>query len=329
MATQTLDIYFIDVEGGQSTLIVTPRGESLLVDTGFAANGFGDASNRGRDAQRIVAAVRAAGLKRIDYLLTTHFHADHDGGVTDVMAQIPIETFIDHDNVLPEAEQGVRGTLEAFRAYAAARAKARRHIVAKAGDRIPLKDMHAVIVSSAGRVIEKPILGPRKPNAVCAASAISAQEVYENPRSTGFVLQFGQFRFLDVGDLTGKPLFDLVCPMNLIGEVDAYLVAHHGGPDAADPATFAAFKPRIAVVNNGSTKGGAADMFTLLHRLTGLDVWQLHRSQNAGAENFADERIANLDEATSHWIKLSANADGSFSVTNARTGMVQQYWKVQ
>ena len=329
MATQTLDIYFIDVEGGQSTLIVTPRGETLLVDTGFAANGFEDTSNRGRDAQRIVAAVRDAGLKRIDYLLTTHFHADHDGGVTDVMAQIPIDTFIDHDSVPPEAEKASRGTLEAFQAYAAARAKARRHIVAKAGDRIPLKDMPAVIVSSAGKTVEKPIIGPRKPNAACAASAIPAQEVYENPRSTGFVLQFGEFRFLDVGDLTGKPLFDLVCPMNLIGEVDAYLIAHHGGPDAADPATFAAFKPRIAVLNNGSTKGGAADTFRLLHRLSGFDVWQLHRSRNAGAENFADERIANLDEATSHWIKLSANADGSFRVTNARTGMLQQYPKIR
>jgi len=131
MATQTLDIYFIDVEGGQSTLIVTPRGESLLVDTGFAANGFDDTSNRGRDGQRIVAAVRAAGLKRIDYLLTTHFHADHDGGVTDVMAQIPIETFIDHDNVLPEAEQGGRGTLEAFWAYAAARIRKRSAAAAR------------------------------------------------------------------------------------------------------------------------------------------------------------------------------------------------------
>jgi len=329
MTAKTLDIYFIDVEGGQSTLIVTPRGESLLVDTGFAANGFDDTSNRGRDAQRIVAVVRAAGLKRIDYLLTTHFHADHDGGVTDVMAQIPIETFIDHDNVLPEAEQGSPGTLEAFRAYAAARAKARRHIIAKAGDRLPLKHMHAVIVSSAGKVIDKPILGPPKPNAVCAPSPMAAQDIYENPRSTGFVLQFGKFRFLDAGDLTGKPLFDLVCPLNLIGEVDAYLVAHHGGPDAADPATFAGFNPRIVLLNNGSTKGGAADMFRLLHRLTGFDVWQLHRSLNADSENFADERIANLDEATSHWIKLSANADGSFRVTNARTGIVLQYRKAR
>src|SRR5213593_309856 len=108
MPATTLDIYFIDVEGGQSTLIVTPRGEALLVDTGFAANGFNDTSNRGRDARLIIAAARDAGLKRIDYLLTTHFHADHDGGVTDVVAQIPIDTFIDHGTVPPEDERGVR-----------------------------------------------------------------------------------------------------------------------------------------------------------------------------------------------------------------------------
>src|SRR5215471_5639995 len=143
-AAKTLDIYFIDVEGGQSTLIVTPEGESLLVDTGFAGQGFNDTvTNHGRDARRIIATARDAGLQRIDYLLITHFHPDHDGGVFDVAAQIPIDTFIDHDTVPDDADRGVPGTLDAYKLYVAVRDKARRHIVAKPGDRIPLKNVEA------------------------------------------------------------------------------------------------------------------------------------------------------------------------------------------
>jgi competence protein ComEC len=323
-AAKTLDIYFIDVEGGQSTLIVTPAGESLLVDTGFAGDTFNDNTKSGRDPKRILAAIRDAGLNRIDYLLITHFHEDHDGGVVDIASQVPIDTFIDHDNVSSEAEQGLRGTLKAFEAYAAVRAKGRRHIVAKPGDRIPLRGVNAVVVSSGGKTITNAVKGEGVTNATCG-SIVPAQEAIENPRSTGFVLQFGDFRFLDLGDLAGQPLFDLVCPKDLIDSVDVYLIAHHGGPDSADPATFGAFRPRVAILNNGVTKGGGAATFKMLHSLSGFDVWQLHRTQNQGAENFADERIANLDVTTSHWIKLSAEENGSFRVTNGRTGVTKSY----
>src|SRR6266699_2202106 len=155
-AAKTLDIDFIDVEGGQSTLIVTPAGQSLLVDTGFAANGFNHTSNRGRDPRRIVAAARSAGIKRIDFLLITHFHADHDGGVVDLATQIPIDTFIDHGDVPAEAEQGVNGTLDAFNAYAAVRARG-HHLQPKPGDRLPLKGVAAYVVSSAGESLTKAI----------------------------------------------------------------------------------------------------------------------------------------------------------------------------
>jgi hypothetical protein len=104
------------------------------------------------------------------------------------------------------------------------------------------------------------------------------------------------------------------------------LVAHHGGADAAVPATFAAFKPRIAIMNNGVKKGGALVTYEYLHQVQGLeDVWQAHRSEAAGKENYAESRIANLDESTAHWIKLSANDDGSFRVQNGRTGNWQTY----
>jgi competence protein ComEC len=326
---RTLDIYFIDVEGGQSTLLVMPARQTLLVDAGFPGSGTflskpGE-PRRARDARRVAAAARDAGVARIDYLLITHFHADHDGGVVELAQLMPIHTFIDHGSVVPEAEQSVPGTLDAFNAYAAVRATG-RHLEPKVGDRLPLAGIDATVVSSQGSTIVRPVAGEGGRNPACAPSARDPQEPHENPRSTGIRVQFGKFRFLDVGDLTGKPLFALACPDDLIGPVDVYLVAHHGGADAADPATFAAFMPRVAIVNNGATKGGAPEMLARLRHVRGLeDVWQLHRAGTPGAENFADERIANLDERTAHWIKVSANEDGSFRVMNARTGVEKSY----
>jgi len=333
-ARRTLDIYFIDVEGGQSTLMVTPAGESFLIDTGFAGDGAfqskaGD-PRRARDAQRIAAAARDAGVTRIDYLLITHFHADHDGGVVELAQLLPIGTFIDHGGVLPEAEARVAGTLDALAAYSAVRAKG-RHLEPAPGERLPLKGVTAIVVSSGGATVREPLAGSSRQsahgaNAACGPTAPPAQEPTENPRSTGVRLEFGRFRFLDVGDLSGAPLFALACPRNLVGPVDVYLVAHHGGPDAADPATFAAFRPRVAIVNNGAVKGGAPETFATLHAVPGLaDVWQLHRSMNDGARNFAHDRIANLDETTAHWIKVRAREDGSFVVTNGRTGESKGY----
>jgi competence protein ComEC len=329
-ARSTLDIYFIDVEGGQSTLVATPAGEALLVDTGFPGPGGGfDAAPgdpaKARDAQRILAAARDAGVTQIDFLLTTHFHADHDGGVVELAQLLPIRTFVDHGRVLPDAEENVAGTLRAFEAYAGVRARG-RHLEPVPGDRLPLKGVEAVVVSAARAALDKPLAGAAGRTAGCATEAPAAQEPHENPRSTGIRLQFGRFRFLDLGDLTGPPLYALACPENKVGPVDVYLVAHHGGVDAADPATFAAFRPRVSIVNNGAVKGGAPELFKTLHASPDAgDAYQLHRSQNAGVENFADERIANLDTSTAHWIKVSANADGSFAVTNGRTGATKRY----
>jgi beta-lactamase superfamily II metal-dependent hydrolase len=327
-ARTTLDIYLVDVEGGQSTLFATPAGESLLVDTGFPSDGTfaslpGDPA-RARDAQRILAAARDAGVTRIDYLLTTHFHADHDGGVVELAQLLPIGTFVDHGTVLPAAES-VPGTLKAYERYASVRAKG-RHLEPAPGDRLPLKGVDAIVVSAAGSTIAKPLAGAGGRTAGCAPTAPRAEEPNENPRSTGFQLRFGQFRVLDVGDLTGPPLFALACPDRLVGPADVYLVAHHGGADAADAATIAAFRPRVAVLNNGAMKGGAPETFATLHAVSGLDdVWQLHRSQRPGAQNFADDRIANLDESTAYWIKVSAREDGSLTVTNGRTGASKSY----
>jgi competence protein ComEC len=316
-SARPLDIYFIDVEGGQATLVVSGD-QSLLIDAGYGGRGA-------RDAERILTAARDAHIDRIDYLLITHFHADHDGGVVELSQLLPIGTFIDHDTVPAAAEQNVAGTLAMFEAYAAVRAKG-RHLVPRAGDRLPLKGVDAAVVSASGSTISRPLRGAGKKTAGCDAAATPAQEVHENPRSTGFRLRFGSFTFLDLGDLSGAPLFALACPASLVGPVDVYLVAHHGGVDAADAATFAAFAPRVAIVNNGANKGGAPNVFRALRQASELeDVWQLHRSQVNESENFADERIANLDETTAHWLKLTAKQDGSFTVTNGRSGATKAY----
>jgi len=316
-AGQRLEIYFIDVEGGQSTLIVAPSGESLLVDTGYAGNG-------GRDAGRIVAAAKAAGLTKIDHLLITHFHGDHVGGVPELAKQLPIGAFVDHGGPPDKPDPRV---LEPFRAYAAVRGSG-RHVLDKPGDRIPVSGLDVQVVSSATEVIGMPLDGGGQPNPLCEPAPRPAAEPLENPTSTGIHLRYGRFRFLDLGDLSGVPFYRLFCPANRLGPVDLLLVPHHGGADIASPAMFA-LRPRVAIMNNGWTKGGSPEAYEALHEAVasrGLqDVWQVDKSSNAGVRNFADERIANLDERTGHWIKVSATEDGAFTVTNGRTGEAKTY----
>jgi competence protein ComEC len=323
---KTLDIYFIDVEGGQSTLIVSPEGETLLIDTGFASSAPNTAApgiESSSHASRIVAAAKDAGAKQIDYLLITHFHGDHMGGAAELAELMPIKTFVDH-GTLAQSEQSPR-SMPAFEAYASVRAKG-RHLQPKPGDKLRLKGVDATIVSSAAQVLKLPVEGNGKPNAACRTATRPAEDLGENARSTGLVLRWGKFRFLDIGDLTTRPLYDIVCPKDLIGPVDVYLVAHHGGADAAEPATLSSFKPRVSIVNNGAKKGGALKLLEFLKsdKLAG-DVYQLHRAEAGGAANVVDTRVANLDESTAHWIKVSANKDGSFKVTNGRTGQNTVY----
>jgi competence protein ComEC len=326
--SKAVDIYFIDVEGGQSTLIKLPDGQTLLVDAGFSGDGtFGSSAgdtSTARDPQRILEVAKLAGVSRLDYLLVTHYHGDHVGGVPELAQLLPIGTFIDHGSVTDDAEK-VAGTMAMYRAYLSVRAKG-QHLEPKPGARLPLAGVDVTIVSSAGAILGKPLAGAAPgATAGCTPAGVPAQETTENPRSLGFLLQFGRFRFLDVGDLTDAPLFSLACPSDRIGQVDVYLVAHHGGADASDPALFHALKPRAAILNNGAVKGGAPATLKTLHGLSGTETWQLHRSEVAGAENAAADHIANLNVATAHWIHLRAHPDGSFAVTNGRTGAIKSY----
>ena len=310
-----LEIHVIDVEGGQATLIVPPSGESMLVDTGYV--GF-----NGRDADRIAAVVRQAGLSQIDYLVVTHYHADHVGGVPALAARVPIRTFVDHG---PTVEQGDQPAL-LYQAYLATRAKG-RHVLARPGDTLPIAGLDVRVVSAAGDLITTPLPGAGQPNTLCRDYTPGDPDPTENARSVGMVLTFGRFRMLDLGDLTWNKEHDLVCPNNLLGTVDVYLTTHHGLNLSGPAVLVHAVHPRVAVMNNGPRKGGMPSAWRIIRDSPGLeDLWQLHYAVDGGADhNVAETFIANIDDTTAHEIRISAQRNGSFEVTNGRNGHSKMY----
>jgi beta-lactamase superfamily II metal-dependent hydrolase len=306
-AAKTVDLYLIDVEGGQATLVVAPSGQSLLIDTGYT--GFG-----GRDALRIAAAAKEAGVKRIDTLLITHFHDDHVGGVANLLDRLPVTTFLDHG---PSIE-----TKDYPAPYATAFAKGQHRVIA-AGDKIPVRDLDVTVVAAGGKAIG----GKGEPNPYCAGipQSQSDLEAGENSQSAGVVIQFGKFRFADLGDLTWNKELALLCPENRVGKIDLYLTTHHGGESSKAVWGMA---PRVAVMNNGPSKGGDPLGWKNVKASPGLeDLWQLHFALAGGKEtNVPDTFIVNVDanDQGKH-LKVSALADGSFTVTNPRNKFSKTY----
>jgi hypothetical protein len=262
-------------------------------------------------------------VTRIDYFISSHYHADHLGGVLELAQLLPIGTFVDHAAPSDTAEKIVPGTLALYAAYDALRAKG-KHVRPAAGDVLTIDGVQAVVVA-IDSAPTPPLAGAGAPNAACTSGVVPAQESTENPRSLAVALEYGRFRLLDPGDLTGAPLHALVCPVDRIGPVSALVAAHHGGADGADPALYAALKPLVAIMSNGARKGGQAATLDLIRATPTVDGWQLHTSLSRGAQNMPDARIANLDSTTSAWLKLSARRDGSFTVTNGRTGETKAY----
>src|SRR2546422_8106300 len=341
--SKPLDIYVIDVEGGNVTLFVSPSGESLLIDTGNA----GPAA--ARDAGRILAAIKDAGLQQIDHLIITHWHGDHFGGLAELASHTTIREFIDHGpNVQPAA--GADEFLEKTYPFLYAKAK---HTVAKPGDKIPMAGLDVRVVTSAGQTIKTPLPGAGAPNPYCA-NFKAGENNAEDPQSVGTHITFGKFRTVHLGDLTRNKEFELVCPKNRLGTVDVLLGLHHGQASSNSEVLVHAVRPRVAIMNNGTRKGGQPEVMKTLHSSPGLeDLWQMHFSQLSGQEytvpgmfiaNVLDEPSAAIAVApiaapqpapdappapvhngTAYWIKVSAGEDGSFTVTNGRNGFTKRY----
>jgi beta-lactamase superfamily II metal-dependent hydrolase len=325
-ASRNLQIYWIDAEGGAATLIVAPGGASLLVDT---ANRTPD----DRDAKRIFAAAQKAGLQKIDMLLTTHFHSDHIGGMAALAKMIPIGMYLDHGESVEMARPQVAASYKAY----VEQSEGKRRIL-KAGDSIPLQGVDIQVIESAGQAIAKALSGGAQgtppagsPNAACADFQPHGVEPDpDNDQSVGFVLQFGKFRFIDMGDLTWNYEQKLVCPNNLIGKIDLYQTTHHGLDRSNSPQFVWAIQPKVVVMNNGPRKGGPASVFDVLRKSPGLeDIWQGHLALGTPKEVNTDEKmIANLGttaECQGNLLEVSVDPNGQYTVTNARNGFSKTY----
>src|SRR5262245_26883112 len=273
-AGKPLEIYVVDVEGGNATLFAAPSGESVLIDTGNPGAGAA------RDADRIMAAVKDAGLKQIDHLITTHYHGDHVGGLSELAKRITIREFIDHGaNVQPAANID-----PILQQYAEVYAKA-KHTVVKPGDKVVVPGLDWRIVSAAGDVLKTPLPGAGKTNPHCAGVKPQDVDRSENAQSVGSVITFGKFRAVHMGDLTWNKESDLMCPSNRLGVTDLFIVSHHGQAISNSPVLVHALQPRVAIINNGVRKGGQPDAMKVLFTSPGLeDLWEMHFSQLSGQE---------------------------------------------
>ena len=316
---KALQVYFVDVEGGQATLFVTPAGQSLLIDTGWPGN-------NGRDADRIVAAAKDAKLSKIDFVLLTHYHLDHAGGVPQLAERIPIGTFIDHGENRETTDATTEKVWQAYQSLVAARKYPR--VSVKPGDVLPIKGMRAEVVSSHGALIEKPLSGAGEANPACATSEQRPADQTENGRSLGTLITFGKLRILDLGDLTWDKEMQLMCPANKLGHIDIYIVSHHGFDQSGSPALVHGIAPRVAIMDNGAKKGGSPPAWEIIEKSPGLEnLWQLHYSEDGGQEhNVAPEFIANLQGPDAgNYLKLTASTDGTFDVFNSRTKATKHY----
>jgi competence protein ComEC len=343
-ARTTLDIYVVDVEGGNGVLFVTPSGESMLIDTGNAGAGAV------RDAERIMAAVKDAGVTQIDHLIITHWHGDHFGGLAELASRIPIKQYIDHGGNVqptPAVDEFLQKTYPQLYSKAT-------HTVVKPGDKIPVAGLDWRVVAAAGQVLNTPLPGAGKPNPYCASTRPQDSDPTENAQSVSSVVTFGKFRVVHMGDLTWNKEMDLMCPNNRLGTTDLFVVSHHGQAISNSPALVHALQPLVAIMNDGTRKGGQPDAMKVIYSSPRLeDLWQVHFSQLSGQEytvpgmfiaNLVDDQQAGMPVApftpppqgaqapaapqhngTAYWIKVSAQSNGSFSVTNARNGFSKTY----
>lgn len=322
-SAQALRLYFVDVEGGQATLIVAPSGQSMLVDTGWP-------TDTSRDAERIAAAMKKAGVGTLDYLVITHYHADHVGGMEQLAARVKFRAVITHGPTT-ETNKGAETMMATFRAAMAA--SGAKEIVVKPGDSIPLKGIDVKVLASNRQLIPAPA-GGTAPNSLCAGVEPRRTDASDNSASVGMLFTFGGFRFLDLGDMTQDLEYQMACPVNRIGDVDLLLTTHHGSGQSNAPVLVHALKSRVAIMNNGARKGGDLPVLQTIRSAPGLeDLWMLHYAVVAGSEgNVAEPMIANLGDVadpavkdTGFGINVTVQPNGSFTVVNERNNVTKTY----
>jgi beta-lactamase superfamily II metal-dependent hydrolase len=336
-----LQMVSIDVEGGGGTLFVTPDGKSLLIDTGNPE--ISRATGDHPSSERIVAAAHALGLKKIDYLLITHYHGDHIGGFEGLLARIPIDTVIDHGenrettaSTQPGSPQidlknpPPNSTAAGYNRYIELIGK-RRHIVAKPGDVFHIGGMTVTIVMADAKPIAKPLPGAGEDNPSCAGmEGMANNGGEENARSTASVISYGKARIAAFGDLTWDREKDLFCPVDKVGKVDVYLATHHGTGLSGSPAAVNAMAPVVAIMGNSARKGADATRMKTIQaspRIQG--VWQLHTTTVSPDVNVDPAMIANPDTDQSkdkfYALRLRIEKDGKVTVINERNGFNKTY----
>jgi beta-lactamase superfamily II metal-dependent hydrolase len=322
-ASKTLEIYFIDTEGGQATLFVSPSGESLLFDTGTA-------DPKKLQADRISSAIKDAGVQQLDHVIISHYHGDHVGNATELATRLPIRNWYDHGAYTVEHQPG---RINGFMNWLPTRATA-KVTVPKPGDRVPIAGLDVVFVSGSGNLLASPIAGAPGAglaNPFCKDFVPKVMDpTPENYETLGAVIRYGNFRLLDLADLSWNQEKELACPNNLLGTFDVYHTTRHGTDWAGAPALIHATRARVVVMNNGATKGPMLNTWNIIHGIPGFqDLWQLHYAEIVEKDHNPPEQfIANLDATPDHpgyFIKMSVRSDGSFAVKNQRTGFTKEY----
>jgi len=335
-----LRIATVDVEGGAAVLFVTPEGKSLLIDAGWPPGIGGPRRAPGTpstpqpsSADRIAAAAASVGVTKIDYLLMTHYHIDHVGGLQSLLAKLPVGTFIDHgpnrEEPPPNAtpRQLEFATATTYPRWVAAY-QGHPHITAQVGQKLNIGSMHLEFVTSDGNVLAKPLRGAGEPNPFCQGVAtMDRNGGEENVRSVGTLIIFGKTRILELGDITWNKELELLCPTNKIGKVDVYFVTGHGMDLSSSPAT-AALAPVVAIMQNGPTKGGDERVIKTVDSYPGLQgFWRVHYSVRYPDLNGDPNYIANLNSTPDqgYAVDVSITPGGAITVTNARNGFEKTY----
>lgn len=297
LAAHPLDFYFLDVEEGNATLIVTPSGRAMLIDGG-------NQTSDNRDARRFLTLAKQLGVKQLDYLVVTHYHGDHYGAVPEIARHMPIVNWLDHG---PNVEHGqglewqqhwqIACNEALYSQYLEAR-KGSKHMVVKPGDEIVIDGINVQIVSSAAKMITTPLPGAGQPDPACDVTPVRSEDETEDGQSIGMVITFGKFRYVFLGDLTWNHARQLFCPRNLIGPVDVYETTHHGmsidrktsevrwGRSCCSEAEVFGLRPRVAILNCGEKyhRLGTPRAWQVVQRSPGLEsFWQLHYEIEGGS----------------------------------------------